>query len=192
MSLRKWRLLQITLCPVHQVYSHRKLILIAILLKNQNIDLKMMYDVHSDNTKINMLIVITLKAFFAWRGSYILFLSPSSHVYVIKFIASPLKSACWLLGLYKEDYLQIFKCVSFWLHNFCGWWEGCDPVNRLSHAKSGLLSFLQLTVLSWSAIVVLSKFLVTFLCCYVAFLFFCGWRGFVICLSQISSLFSCV
>ena len=29
---------------------------------------------------------------------------------------------CWLLvfGLYKEDYLQIFKCVSFWLHGCCG------------------------------------------------------------------------
>ena len=28
----------------------------------------------------------------------------------------------WLLvlGLYKEDYLQIFKCVSFSLHSFCG------------------------------------------------------------------------
>ena len=29
---------------------------------------------------------------------------------------------CWLLvlSLYKEDYLQIFKCVSFWLHGCCG------------------------------------------------------------------------
>ena len=28
----------------------------------------------------------------------------------------------WLmvLSLYKEDYLQIFKCVSFWLHSCCG------------------------------------------------------------------------
>ena len=28
----------------------------------------------------------------------------------------------WLLvlSLYKEDYLQIFKCVSFWLHGCCG------------------------------------------------------------------------
>ena len=25
-----------------------------------------------------------------------------------------------LVGLYKEDYLQIFKYVSFWLHGFCG------------------------------------------------------------------------
>ena len=28
----------------------------------------------------------------------------------------------WLLvlSLHKEDYLQFFKCVSFWLHGFCG------------------------------------------------------------------------
>ena len=28
----------------------------------------------------------------------------------------------WLLvlSLYKEDYLQILKCASFWLHGFCG------------------------------------------------------------------------
>ena len=25
-----------------------------------------------------------------------------------------------ILSLYKEDYLQIFKCVSFWLHGCCG------------------------------------------------------------------------
>ena len=32
----------------------------------------------------------------------------------------------WLLVccLYKEVYLQIFKCVSFWLHGCCGEWEG--------------------------------------------------------------------
>ena len=28
----------------------------------------------------------------------------------------------WLvvLSVFKEDYLQIFKCVFFWLHGFCG------------------------------------------------------------------------
>ena len=36
---------------------------------------------------------------------------------------------------YKEDYLQIFKCVSFWLHSFCGYWEGWDPVNRFNHTS---------------------------------------------------------
>ena len=24
-------------------------------------------------------------------------------------------------------------CVSFWLHNFCGYWEGWDPINRFYH-----------------------------------------------------------
>ena len=27
---------------------------------------------------------------------------------------------CWSPSLYKEDYLQFFKCVSFWLHGCCG------------------------------------------------------------------------
>ena len=42
----------------------------------------------------------------------------------------------WLLVccLYKEVYLQIFKCVSFWLHGCCGKWEGSarKPVNHTS------------------------------------------------------------
>ena len=29
-----------------------------------------------------------------------------------------------VLNLYKEDYLQIFKYVSFWFHGCCGKWEG--------------------------------------------------------------------
>ena len=43
----------------------------------------------------------------------------------------------WLLvlGLYKEDNLQSFKCVSFWLHGFLGKWEGWDPVNRFDHTS---------------------------------------------------------
>ena len=38
----------------------------------------------------------------------------------------------WLLVccLYKEVYLQFFKCVSFWLHGCCGDWEG-GPVNQV-------------------------------------------------------------
>ena len=41
----------------------------------------------------------------------------------------------WLLflGLYKEDYLQIFNCVSFWLHGCCGNLEGWALVNRFNH-----------------------------------------------------------
>ena len=42
----------------------------------------------------------------------------------------------WLLVccLYKEVYLQIFKCVSFWLHGVCGEWEG-GPVNQVNHTS---------------------------------------------------------
>ena len=40
----------------------------------------------------------------------------------------------WLLvlDLYKEDYLQIFKCVEcpFDCAAFCGQWEGWNPINR--------------------------------------------------------------
>ena len=57
----------------------------------------------------------------------------------------------------KEDYFQNVKYVSFWLHAFCGKWEGWDPVKRFNHA-SFLAIFTQtnpkLTVLSRSAIVV--------------------------------------
>ena len=42
----------------------------------------------------------------------------------------------WLLVccLYKEVYLQIFKCVSFWLHGCCGEGEG-GPVNQVNHTS---------------------------------------------------------
>ena len=42
----------------------------------------------------------------------------------------------WLLVccLCKEVYLQIFKCVSFWLHACCGEWEG-GPVNQVNHTS---------------------------------------------------------
>ena len=36
--------------------------------------------------------------------------------------------------LYKEVYLQIFKCVSFWLHGCCGEWEGWR-VNQVNHTS---------------------------------------------------------
>ena len=43
----------------------------------------------------------------------------------------------WLLvlGLYKEEYLQVFKCVSFKLHSFCSLWEYWDPVNRFNQTS---------------------------------------------------------
>ena len=37
------------------------------------------------------------------------------------------------LLLVEEDYLQIFKCMSFWLHGYCGKWEGWALVNRFNH-----------------------------------------------------------
>ena len=42
----------------------------------------------------------------------------------------------WLLVccLYKEVYLQFFKCMSFWLHGCCGEWEG-GPVNQVNHTS---------------------------------------------------------
>ena len=42
----------------------------------------------------------------------------------------------WLLVccLYKEVYLQIFKCVSFWLFGWCGEWE-YGPVNQVNHTS---------------------------------------------------------
>ena len=48
----------------------------------------------------------------------------SSLLYVYRFLW-PLRLG-WLLVwcLYKEVYLQIFKCVSFWLHGCGGEWEG--------------------------------------------------------------------
>ena len=64
---------------------------------------------------------------------FLIYVFITVHVCVIIFMAAP----SWLLvlGLYKEDYLQIFKCVSFWLHGFCGKWEGWDPVNRFNHTN---------------------------------------------------------
>ena len=43
----------------------------------------------------------------------------------------PLSNVTWplrfgwlfVLSLYKDNYLQIFKCVYFWLHGCCGEWE---------------------------------------------------------------------
>ena len=85
----------------------------------------------------------------------------------------------WLLVccLYKEVYLRIFKCVSFWLHGCCGEWEGWarKPVNHNS----------------WVAVVtptdrpksVRNRCLIELFCCVVCvvtlpFWHFCLCRGF--------------
>ena len=85
----------------------------------------------------------------------------------------------WLLVCcqYKEVYLQIFKCVFFWLHGCCGKWEG-GPVNQVNHT-------------SWVAVVTLTDrpksvrncCLIELFCgvfCVVTmpFLHFCWCRGF--------------
>ena len=51
---------------------------------------------------------------------FLIYLYITIYVYVPHFLW-PLRFG-WLLvlSLYKEDYLQIFKCVSFWLHGCCG------------------------------------------------------------------------
>ena len=40
-----------------------------------------------------------------------------------------------VLSLYKDNYLHIFKFASFWLHSFCGYWEGWVPVDRLNYTS---------------------------------------------------------
>ena len=90
----------------------------------------------------------------------------------------------WLLvlSLYKEDYLQSFKCVSFWLHGFCGSWEGWAFVNRFNNTSG-------VTVVTPTdrpksvcnrCTCITEDFGGVF--CVVTLLFgiFCGWRGFLL------------
>ena len=62
----------------------------------------------------------------------------------------------WVIGLYKEDYKHIFKCVFFWLHSFCSGKVGI-PLTDLT-TQIGWLSSLQLTVVNRSAIFVYWRF----------------------------------
>ena len=42
-----------------------------------------------------------------------------------------------LVGCWSSVFIRrMFKCVSFGLHGFCGYWEGWDPVNRFNHTSS--------------------------------------------------------
>ena len=84
-----------------------------------------------------------------------------------------------------EDCLQMLKCVSFWLHSFCGWWEGWDPVNRVDH--TGWVAIVTLTdspgsVRNRNVIEVLSGVFVLSRCFWG---FSVGVLAFVIGLSQI-------
>ena len=67
---------------------------------------------------------------------YIFLLYYYITIYFVYHILWPLRFG-WLMvfSLYKEDYLQIFKCVSFWLHGCCGEWEGWALVNRFNHTS---------------------------------------------------------
>ena len=97
----------------------------------------------------------------------------------------------WLLVccLYKEVYLQNFKCVSFWLHGCCGEWEG-GPVNQVNHT-------------SWMAVVtptdrpksvrnccLIELFVALFVLSLCPFDISVGVGAFVIGLCQISSFLS--
>ena len=81
------------------------------------------------------------------------------------------------LGLHNADYLQILTCVSFWLHSFCGKWEGWDTVNWFKYT-------------SWVAVVTPAErvqalrncceieVLVAFCIVMLRLRFFYGYRGF--------------
>ena len=96
----------------------------------------------------------------------------------------------WLLVccLYKDVYLQIFKCVSFWLHSCCGEWEcwARKPVNHTSWVTVVTPTDLPKSVRNRCVIELFYGVI-----CVVTLPFwqFC-WGGFVIGLSQIFSFFS--
>ena len=82
-----------------------------------------------------------------------------------------------VLGLYKEVYLHIFKCVSVWLRSFCGKWECSDPVNLFNHTNLvAITSPTHRPKLVYNRCVI--EILVAFLWCHVFYGFFCGCRDF--------------
>ena len=91
--------------------------------------------------------------------------------------------------LYKEVYLQIFKCVSFWLHGCCGEWESWarKPVNHTSWVTVVTPTDRPKSVRNCCVIEFFVTFLVLSLC---PFDIFADEGAFVIGSSQISSFFS--
>ena len=76
---------------------------------------------------------------------YIIFITYAVRVSI--FITSPQD---WLLVccIYKEVYLQFFKCVSFWLQSCCGKWDGwarkpLNHANRMDAVCCHLIDGLQ-------------------------------------------------
>ena len=94
----------------------------------------------------------------------------------------------WLLVclLYKEVYLQTFKCVSFWIHGCCRKWEGWarTPVNHISWVAVVTTTDRPKSVRSRCVIELFVALFVLSLC---PFDISAGEGAFVIGLSQISS-----
>ena len=89
-----------------------------------------------------------------------------------------------VLGLYKEDYLHMCKCVSFSLHSVCCQLEGWHPINRTSLVDVGTPVDRPKSV-SYRCVI---ELFVGVLCRYFAFSV--GVRVFVTGVTQISSFFS--
>ena len=107
-----------------------------------------------------------------WQMSlYIYWLTVCITLYVCVMILCPLRVGLLLVGLYKEDYLEIHLYMSLLWHSFCGSWEGWDPLTSLT-TPVWWLSLLRLSILSRLQ----SKFKWQF--CALPFGIFCWWKGF--------------
>ena len=99
-------------------------------------------------------------------------------------MTSPLWLTVGPQSIYKEDHLQFIKCVSFWLHGFCGQWEGWVPVNTTSWTAVVTPTYRAKLVCNRGCVFVLSF---VFLFC---FFFLVGLRVFVIGPHRFSFIFS--
>ena len=117
---------------------------------------------------------------------YRFFFLPTSSIYMFILLYTRFLWSVrfgWLLVL-NLFFLQKFKCVPFWVHGFCGKWEGCVPVNRFNHTSwitVGTPTDRPKSVCNRCVIEVL----VAFLCFKLVVEFSVGIRAFVIGLSQI-------
>ena len=99
----------------------------------------------------------------------------------------------WLMvpSLFKEDYVQIFKCVSDWFQSFCGKWEGLPqergkPLKCTSWMAEGTPTDRPRSARNRWVFEVVCGVCVLSLCFFILI-----WnRGVVIGLSQICSFFS--
>ena len=74
----------------------------------------------------------------------------------------------------------MFKCMSFWLHSFCRYWEGWDPVNRFNYTSKVAIAIVTPTDRPKSVRnrCVIQGFWWRFCVVMLIFGFFCGCRGF--------------